>query len=544
MADDALTPPPGFTLDSADKPPAGFTLDAAKPNVEPSSAIERVGTGLGDIVWGAGQLASHVVPGVDSGIVDQMAKDRETEYEAKRKAAGSTGVDWARMAGNVANPINLVGGAAAAPASLAGRVAINYVGMAPTLAGRVALGAGVGAAAGALQPATGQGSYWGQKAAQTAAGAATGGVLPVAGAAASRVISPQTSAAVQDLTKRGISPTLGQILGGTAKTMEDKLMSLPIVGDVIAHARRGAVGDLNKSLYNMALEPIGETSTAQIGREGVKEVQQKLSNAYGTLLQGKQIPLDNQFGQEVSNIFQNVSGIMSNDAKEQFMSILKNRVLNARNPQGFIDGEAMKAIDTQLGQFSSKFGRQQDVNSQMIGDGLDQVQQALRDAVGRADPALQEGLNKVNQGWSIYARIRNAASRTGSKEGVVLPGTLNAAVTKLDNSVAKGGTATGTAPMRQFTDHINEVLGGQYPDSGTAGRTLLNVLLTGGGMYLHPTGMMLAGAAALPSIFRKTTAAAMTKRPAIAPAIAEGAETAAQYLAPGMGQVVGRIQGQ
>ena len=529
MADDALTPPPGFTLDSADKPPSGFTLDAAKPSVAPSSTLERVGTGLGDIVWGAGQLASHIVPGVQSDIVDQMAKDRETEYEAKRKAAGSEGVDWARMAGNVANPINLVGGAAAAPA---------------TLAGRVALGAGVGAAAGALQPATGQGSYWGQKAAQTAAGAATGGALPVAGAAASRIINPQTSSAVQDLTQRGISPTLGQILGGSAKSMEDKLMSLPIVGDVIAHARRGAVGDLNKSLYNMALEPIGETSTAQMGREGVKEVQQKLSNAYGTLLQGKQIPLDNQFGQEVSNIFQNVSGIMSNDAKEQFMSILKNRVLNARNPQGFIDGEAMKAIDTQLGQFSSKFGRQQDVNSQMIGDGLDQVQQALRDAVGRADPALQEGLNKVNQGWSIYARIRNAASRTGSKEGVVLPGTLNAAVTKLDNSVAKGGTATGTAPMRQFTDHVNEVLGGQYPDSGTVGRTLLNVLLTGGGMYLHPTGMMLAGAAALPSIFRKTTAAVMTNRPAIAPAIAEGAETAAQYLAPGMGQVAGRIQGQ
>ncbi|HEY6022259.1 MAG TPA: hypothetical protein VIY48_21095, partial [Candidatus Paceibacterota bacterium] len=164
----------------------------------------------------------------------------------------------------------------------------------------------------------------------------------------------------------------------------------------------------------------------------------------------------------------------------------------------------------------------------------DQVQQALRDAVGRADPGLQADLSKINKGWSIYARIRDAAARVGSKEGIVMPGTLNSAVTKLDNTVAKGGTATGTAPMRQFADHVSAVLGNQYPDSGTAGRTLLNLLLAGGGMMLHPTGMLIAGSAALPSIFRKTTAAAMTQRPAIAPAVADAAQTAAQYLAPGI----------
>jgi hypothetical protein len=537
MADDALTPPPGFTLDSVDKPPPGFTLDAAKPNVEPSSAIERVGTGLGDIVWGAGQLASHIVPGVQSDIVDQMAKDRETEYEAKRKAAGSTGVDWARMAGNVANPINYVGGAAIA---------------APTLAGKVALGAGIGATAGALQPATGQGSYWGQKAIQTAAGAATGGALPVAGAAASRVISPQTTDAVKNLTEKGINPTLGQIvgsgdgwLGKTYKGLEDKLTSIPGVGDIINYGRRGAVQDMNRSLYNMALEPIGEKSTAKVGREAVAEVRDKLSARYDQLLEGHSIPIDDAFRADVAHIADRTANLASPQASDQFRNIVRYTLLQpAADANGVIDARAMKTLDSQLGFLSDKFGKSQDPNHQMIGDALDNVQEALRGAMERGNPDIAAGLAKANAGWTAYARIRNAASKTGSKEGIVSPSTLLSSVRALDNSVGKTGTATGTGYMQKFADDMNKVLGGSYPDSGTIGRGVAAALLGGGAYLIHPGAVAVSAGIALPSLMRKPIAAAMTKRPAIAPAIAEGAETAAQYLAPGMGQVAGRIQGQ
>ena len=104
----------------------------AKP-IQPSSILDRVGTGAADFVHKSAQLISHVfpdfiaepgrkfnnaaadwIPGIakiPEGGIDQMVNDRENEYQAQRKAAGSTGFDWARLAGNLVNPANFIPGA-------------------------------------------------------------------------------------------------------------------------------------------------------------------------------------------------------------------------------------------------------------------------------------------------------------------------------------------------------------------------------------------------------------------------------------------------
>lgn len=500
-----------------------------QPQVEPSSILGRVWEGVKDPFVGGLQLAARAMPGVDTGIVDQMVRDRETEYDARRKAAGAEGIDWARIGGNVASPINLVGGIAAQGASLPARMAAS---------------AATSAASSALQPVTQGTSFAKEKAEQAGAGAGLGAAIPVVGAAASRIVQPHTSAAVKDLMSKGITPTLGEMLGTGAKSIEDRLMSMPVVGDVISYARRGSIKDMNKAIYDMALEPIGEKSTAPIGREAVNEIYNKLSSAYSNLLTGKQIKLDQDFSKDIGKIWQQTS-VMSVDAQKQFKNIINNKIMRARSATGDIEGEAMKAIDSELGRLARGFGRDPNINNRMIGEALEDVKGALRGAVSRSDPALVPEMQKIDQGYAVYARIRNAASRTGSKEGVITPATLNAAVTKLDDSVGKGGTAKGTAFMRKFADEANSVLGSTYPDSGTSGRAMMNLLMLGGATYINPYSLMFGSITTLPYLpgAKQAIAAAMTKRPAGAQGVADALQTGLQYAAPGLAAgVTGQAQ--
>ncbi|BBE09545.1 Lytic transglycosylase, catalytic [Mycoavidus cysteinexigens] len=93
-----------------------------------------------------------------------------------------------------------------------------------------------------------------------------------------------TNKNVKVLLEEGITPTPGQIMGGTAQRIEDKLTSVLIVGDAITSARRRAVEDLNRAAYHQALDPIEKNIPNEVGREGVDTVSRQLSDACNKLL--------------------------------------------------------------------------------------------------------------------------------------------------------------------------------------------------------------------------------------------------------------------
>lgn len=147
--------------------------------------------GMQDSAVGTGQLVQHITPDalanlerkhpigplalpgtllnaasgfrddVSTKEVDQQIADDEQAYQSRRKDAGQTGIDWFRLGGNVANPINWV-----AP----------EVG-AETAAGRIGQAAFQGAWSALTQPATRPGSFVQDKAIQGTVGAAVGGAL-------------------------------------------------------------------------------------------------------------------------------------------------------------------------------------------------------------------------------------------------------------------------------------------------------------------------------------------------------------------------------
>lgn len=152
---------------------------------------QRALKGVQDSAVGAGQLVQHLTPDavanferkypvgplaapglllnaasggrddVTTKEVDQQIAGDEQDYQARRKAAGQSGIDWFRLGGNVANPINWV-----AP----------EVG-AETAAGRITQAAFQGAWSALTQPATRPGSFVQDKAIQGTTGAAVGGAL-------------------------------------------------------------------------------------------------------------------------------------------------------------------------------------------------------------------------------------------------------------------------------------------------------------------------------------------------------------------------------
>lgn len=457
---------------------------------------------------------------VAGGGADQAVTDYARRYQEARQAdAGGDdpGFDWARLAGNVAMSAPV---AAAIPAGGA-------------LAARAAMGAATGAGLGVLQPVTqNTDDFWTEKAKQAGLGATFGGLAaPVAGGVA-RMIRPQTAPQVRQLMDAGVTPTPGQILGGMAQRTEDKLTSVPIVGDAISSARRSAIEQFNRAMYNRALSPIGQKAGDEVGFRGVAHVKRALSDAYESLLPKLKFQADDAFSGELSTVRQMASTLPESEVK-RFEQILQQQVLNKLTPQGLASGATIKEIESELGKFAGGYRRSEHFDTRQLASALDEVQATIRRSLERMNPEYAGELSAINTGYANFTRIRNAAARAGSREGVVTPAQLAAASRGMDRSAGKGATATGGALMQDLSEAGRTVLGNAYPDSGTTGRALM-ALLAGGAVHPSIPPAMVAGSLPYLPYMRNLSAAMLTQRPEFAGPLAQGVRT----LLPPAGAVV------
>jgi hypothetical protein len=522
--------------------------DAPKPNGPPVPRSEKFKRGMRDPLDGAAQLLYNILPQgvqqagnrfnnwiadntglvehVGEGGADQMVREANKAYEAKRTAAGESGIDGWRLSGNVLNPINL---AAAA-----------QIPRAVSLAGRIGWGALGGGATSLLQPATSeQDSFATEKAKQASIGAVVGGAVPIIGAGLSRLVSPKASTdpALALLRSEGVRPTIGQTLGGAANRLEEKAISLPFVGDAIASARRRAAADLNDAVANRALAPIGQTMPKGLqGREAVAHVQQTLSDAYESLLPRMSVKADQVFGQEIGTLRQMVgTGSMDPKAAKLFDRILQNDVMGKFRGQQVLTGKTMKAVESDLGAQISRLQQSTDADSRLVADALREVQSSLRNLAARNNPQLADELGKINQGWANFKRLERAASYVGAEDGMFSPANLQSAVKALDKSKDKGRFARGGALMQDLSDAAKSRLGDKVPNSGTADRLMSGGVLGAG--FLDPMipGSFLAGAGLYSSPVQGLLRSLVTSRPQGAQAVAGLLEQGAPMLAPAGG---------
>jgi hypothetical protein len=200
-------------LQEVESPSAPTKPTASAPPAAPSAPLDysaRFRQGLSDLPAGAAQLVEHtpvlntVTNGwrmliqqglkaigaketaqffspMNTGQFDQRIQQREQEYQDARKAANQTGIDWWRLGGNLANPLNYLGAGAAESAGA-----------------RVTQAAAQGGAIAGLQPTeTTPSDFWWDKAKSVLSGAATGGAL----AGTVEAASPVLKLAVQGIKK-------------------------------------------------------------------------------------------------------------------------------------------------------------------------------------------------------------------------------------------------------------------------------------------------------------------------------------------------------
>lgn len=527
----------------------------------PLTRTDRFVKGLRDPIDGGAQLLTNMLPeGVVSagnrlnnwladntglvgrlpeGGVDQQVREAEQAYQARRAASEPTsltslvtgqkqepGFDGYRVLGNILNPANL-GLARALPVGA-------------TLGSRIGLGVLGGAASSGLNPVT-SGDFTEEKLKQLAIGGATGGALPAVTGAVARVVRPNASAnpQVQALRAEGVRPTLGQTLGGVANSVEEKASSIPIVGDMISNARRGAAADLNKAAFNRALKPVGkELPKGVTGRDAVQFTEEAISDGYNKLLPGLTVKSDKAFASEIQNLRQMVNtGSLDPNSAKAFNRILQNDVLGKFKGQGALTGETFKAIESDLSNNIKRFAGSQDADQRLVGDALQEVQSSLRKMLERSNPGKSKELGALNSAWANFKRVQKASASLGAEDGIFSPAQLQSAVKAADRSKDKARFARGDALMQDLSEAGKTVLGNKVPDSGTAGR----LLTAGGASLLDPSGIAPLALGSTFAAYSRPAQSLLTalvaERPEAANAIAQALRQGSPALVPAAAQI-------
>jgi len=418
------------------------------------------------------------------------------EYEALNQASN------AAVAGDIG--MNVLSTAIPATAAQAGAtgIAAHVVPrfLAPTL-GAAATGAAI---TGATEPVM-EGESAAGKMLLGAAGSAAGDVLLRGGA---RLVQPiRQSPQVKKLLSEGIVPTPGQAAGAKSFVgrFEQRLESLPILGDIITKGRTRAIDELNQAAVNASLP--NKMRIHSIGRKAIEEAKDIFDDAYRAALTGKEVPVSASKLQGIVNAVKNDPDVFMTDEAEKNLGKLAQQLVKRIPASGKMSGEAAKAADSWLGGIAATYNRSGNASDRELGSAILGLQKEWRSALSAAIPEL----SSVDSKYAAFLRVQRAAGTTGSKQGIFSPEALQSAVRAMDKS--RGGFASGKSVMQELSEPAVDVLGKSVADSGTAGRALVGVgLLGAGGManeYYGGPGYLTALAAA-PLLYSRAGSRYMT----------------------------------
>jgi hypothetical protein len=177
-----------------------------------------------------------------------------------------------------------------------------------------------------MQPATGEGTFGGQKTEQVVQGAVAGPIGEKVVAGAGRVLNPLVSKAEATMRELGVVPTTGQTLGGGAKTLEEFAQNLPLVGGFISDARQRVLFNFNKANINKALGKVGEKLPDEvIGRDAIAYASDQVSKQYDDVLSKMSFDLN----------FPTTSNILASLGKRTNLSATNGKRLRRRLTTSF-----------------------------------------------------------------------------------------------------------------------------------------------------------------------------------------------------------------
>ena len=470
---------------AAQIPTGGMQAPAVRPEA-PSGfrqgLLDPLRGGAQLVAKGLGALGSEYFQKEAQRMTESMAAE-EKAYQAQRKAAGQEGFDAARLAGNIVNPVSLLsGGGATLPAQ-----AIR-----------------TGVLQGVMQPVTEDTDSFAQQKALQAVG---GGIAGAAGTGAAKVVgqalNPLVSKAEQTMKELGVQLTPGQLMGGQAKDIESFAANLPLVGSYISDAKEKALFSFNKGVINKTLGRIQEKLPEEvIGRDAVAYTQTKIDEAYEDVLSRITYKLD----------FPSYSGMLK-AVKTPSSVIDRTRVKDeldarvfSRLPKGeAVDGDTYKTIEADLRARISQLSRGS-VSDQDVAQALREASDALKEGMKKQNPKEVSTLRRIDAAYRDLTIMENAASKTGTQNGVFTPKQYQAAVREGDITKRKRQFAAGKARGQDVSEAAVEIMEGT-PSYNLEGRLAYNLL--GGAGLLSNLSVAPALAIAAPVMYSESGLKAM-----------------------------------
>jgi hypothetical protein len=371
--------------------------------------------------------------GSEAQRVDQMVKAEQNKYAQQRAASGAEGFDVGRIAGNVLNPANLAAGVRAAPVV-------------------------AGAIQGALTPTTETEDFAATKAGQVATGAIGGQLGAVATKAIGTALNPLVTKAEQTMRELGVTPTVGQALGGAYRKAEDFAQNLPLIGEAVRGAREKVLFDFNKGVINKALGKIDDKLPANVvGRDAVSYAAEQVSNKYDDVLGKINFNLDFKTTSGILGAL-NKANLPSAAEKETAINVLNKVALN-RFDKPTLTGAEYKAIESDLRQEASKYLSSPTAADRNIGEALRNTLDVFKKELYNQNPKMTPQLRRVDSAYGDLSVMERAAANGGAVNGVFTPKNYQTAVRQADISRQKRSFARGTARGQDVAESAMETLG-------------------------------------------------------------------------------------
>lgn len=278
--------------------------------------------------------------------------------------------------------------------------------------------------------------------------------------------------------------TIGQSLGGFAKSLEDAGTSAPILGDIINARRAEGLQEFNLGRLNEAGAPIGATVT-ETGEDGLNQLMTQVGSAYDNATAGINVPLDPQFAADMQAAAA-AGQRLPPDYQVRFDKIGQNRV-GPIFDAGQMTGETYQQAMRGLKGARSSAGQAAPGFEQDYRDAVTAAMTALRGQMERGGGQnVIEGLAKADNANRLGKTLQNAMAAAKNDAGgagvqIFTPAQLNTA------AYAAQKKFPGPRPFADMTDAAQMVLPSKIPDSGTARRgasLLLPVSLGGTGAGL------------------------------------------------------------
>lgn len=360
----------------------------------------------------------------------------------------------------------------AAPAAGVARATAPVAGQAPNLTNRAAVAL---AAQPGLQATAGMaGGAVGEATESPLAGALTALAVPLGAAAAGRVITPVRTpvnpahaALVRAAEAERIPLTAGQATGNRfLQNIESQMEQLPLTSGPARAAREAQ----QEAFTRAALQRAG-TDADNAGPEVLNATRERIGRVFNDLTARNNLVLDDAALARLAEVETQLAQFTLPDVAAPAINRLRQVVAAADNA-GQVPGTFYRQMDSAL-------GRQ--VRETSNGDlrvALNEVRDALRQIMDRSiSPQDAEAWRQARRQYANFANIRTVMEGAGANvaRGQLSPAALRGAVSRSTGR----GFAEGRGDLNELA-RIGQAVVREPNDSGTAGRTLANNLLTGG----------------------------------------------------------------